>query len=207
MNTSSYFISLNHKNNLIFRGPLPFNNSLIHTAIQATMCSRSANVSCYYCQQHPLRMDPEKFQELSLLPLPLLDATKEHYRPFTELYGDQPSEKDRPSMQQSGDQDAIEADTKHKALFNSSKVWGILHCQECLKPRCVYAVRKLGLNEKVLLDTVEESKTYCCSCAIFPPSSALGDTVVVRQNIGCSNPIEVQYTGVFSTGLLLLWCY
>ena len=43
------------------------------------------------------------------------------------------------------------------------------------------------------MDTVEESKTYCCGCAIFPPSSALVETVVVRQNIGCSNPIKAQY--------------
>ena len=85
-----------------------------HYVFQIRKC---LHPSCYYCQQHPLRMDPEKFQDLSLLPLPLLDATKEHYRPFTELYGDQPSEKDRPSMQQSGDQDAIEAGTKYKALL------------------------------------------------------------------------------------------
>ena len=115
---------------------------------------------CYYCQQHSIRMDPVKFQEVLMLPLPLLDDTKEHYCPFSELYGDQPSENDRPSLQPSGDPDALDADAKHKPLFTSSKVWSILHCQDCLKPRCVYAVRKLGLNDKVLVDTINEVKTY-----------------------------------------------
>ena len=87
-------------------------------------------------------MDPEKYKELHLLPLPLLDVTKEHYCP---------SEKDRPSLNQAGDSAAIEADTKHKAILNSNKVRAILHCQECFKPRCVYAARKLGTNEKLLL--------------------------------------------------------
>ena len=77
-------------------------------------------------------MDLEKFKELSLLPLPVLDATKEHYCPFEELYGSEPTGKDQPSLQQSGDPEAVEADAKHKALFNSSKVWAVLNCQECL---------------------------------------------------------------------------
>ena len=161
-----------------------------HYVFQIRKC---LDPSCYYCVQHPVRMDLEKFKELSLLPLPLLDTTKEHYRPFEELNGSEPTEKDRPSLQQSGDPEAVEADTKHKLLFNSSKVRAILNCQECFKPRCVYSARKLSLNEKVLLDVVVEDKTYTCRAAVFPPSSPLADTVVVRQNIGCPNPMEAQY--------------
>ena len=161
-----------------------------HYVFQIRKC---LDPSCYYCVQHPVRMDLEKFKELSLLPLPLLDTTKEHYRPFEELNGSEPTEKDRPSLQQSGDPEAVEADTKHKLLFNSSKVRAILNCQECFKPRCVYSARKLSLNEKVLLDVVVEDKTYTCGAAVFPPSSPLADTVVVRQNIGCPNPMEAQY--------------
>ena len=128
-------------------------------------------------------MDPAKFQELLMLPLPLLDDTKEHYRPFTELYSCQPSEQDCPSLQPSGDSDAIDANAKHKMLFNSSKVRSSLHCQECFKPKCVYAARKHGLNEKVLVDTVNEVKTYTCGSALFLQSSALVDTVFLDRTL------------------------
>ena len=49
-----------------------------------------------------------------------------------------------------------------------------------------------SLNEKVLLDVVVEDKTYTCGAAAFTPSSPLAETVVVRQNIGCTNPMETQ---------------
>ena len=159
-----------------------------HYVFQIRKC---LDPSCYYCQQHPIRVDPEKIMELSFLPLPLLDVTKEHYSSFTDLCGSQPSEKDRPSLQQSGDPDAIDADAKHKHLFYSSKVRGTLHCQECFKPRCVYSARKLGRDERVLIERVDEEKTYSCGSALF--HSILVDTVVVRQNIGCTNPIETEY--------------
>ena len=100
-----------------------------HYVFQIRKC---LDQSCY-CVPHPVRMDLEKFKELSLLPLPLLE---EHYRPFEELYGSEPTGRDRPLLLQSGDPEAIDADTKHKALLNSSKVQAILNCQE---PRCVYS--------------------------------------------------------------------
>lgn len=43
---------------------------------------------------------------------------------------------------------------------------------ESVSPRCVYSSQKL---------------------AIFTPSSELMDTIVVRQNISCVNPVETQY--------------
>ncbi len=137
--------------------------------------------------------DPEIFEKLSFLPLPVLNSSKEHYVPSVDLYCKPPDEKDRPSLQPTGDVDAIEADARHKALFNSSKVRSIVPCQECFKPRCVYSVRKLVWNELVLLKSVIEEKIYTCGSAIFTPASQLMDTVVVRQNIGCINPVETQY--------------
>ena len=53
-----------------------------HYVFQIRKC---LDPSCYYCLQHPVKMDKEKFRELSLLPLPLLDNTKEHYHPTTLL--------------------------------------------------------------------------------------------------------------------------
>ena len=67
-------------------------------------------------------MDSEKSHKLSLFPLPLLTDTKKPYRSFAEFYGSQPSEKDPPSLQQSGDPDAIEAGTKHKESSEQSSL-------------------------------------------------------------------------------------
>ena len=70
--------------------------------------------------------------------LPVLDTSEEHYRPFSELYGGQPSKNNRPSGQISGDADAVESNMKHKPLFISGKVQCTLHCSEWYKPTCVY---------------------------------------------------------------------
>ena len=67
------------------------------------------------------------------------DISKEHYLPFGELYGLPPVDKHRPSLQPTGDVDAIEADKKHKVLFNITKVHSVVHCEECFKPRCIYS--------------------------------------------------------------------
>ena len=42
-------------------------------------------------------MDSEIFSSVSFLLLPLLDSTKEHFSPFSEVYGKPLSDKDRPS--------------------------------------------------------------------------------------------------------------
>ena len=105
--------------------PKKFLDTHCHSSHYVFQIRKCLDPSCY-CVQHPVRMDLEKFKELSFLPLPLLDTTKEHYCRFEELYGSEPTGKGRPSLQQSGDPEAVEADTKHKALLNSSKVrvWG-----------------------------------------------------------------------------------
>ena len=128
-------------------------------------------------------MDPEEFQKLSFLPLPLLTSSKDHYLPFSDLYGSIPSEKDRPSSQHVGDVNAIEADSKQKILFNSSKVHTVIHCQECFKPRCVFSTRKLEWSKRVLLIEVTEDQLYTTFHSRLT-------CIVVQQYIGCSNPME-----------------
>ena len=111
-------------------------------------------------------------------------------------------------MQPTGDADAIEADMKHKALFNSSKVRSIMHCQECFKPKCVYSSRKLNWNETVLLKSVTEEKLYTCGSAVFQPTSEVVDTIVVRQNVSCTDPVETQYftATLVSFSLVCYYC-
>ena len=86
-----------------------------------------------------------------------------------------------------------EDDAKKKHLFNSSKVRGVIHCQECFKPRCVYSSQKLQWNERVLLKDVTNEKLYTYGSSLFITDSLVVETIVVRQNIGCRNPMESQY--------------
>lgn len=81
---------------------------------------------------------------------------------------------------------------KRPSLLNSS-IHVLRAILKCFNPRGVYSARKLSLHEKVSLDIVVEDKGYTCGVAMFPLSSRLADTVVVRQNIGCANPMETRY--------------
>ncbi len=84
----------------------------------------------------------------------------------------------------------------------------VIVCGECTKPRCVYARSKLCRAESVAVENVKDSHLYTCGSSIFPPSSEYYDSIVLRENITCSDPIELQY---FSSTLvhyppLCYWC-
>ena len=67
---------------------------------------------------------------------------KDHcnYKKFEELYGQLPSEVDRPSLAASSvTSEAKEADKENKKLMIAAKVRDIIVCIDCKKPRCVYS--------------------------------------------------------------------
>lgn len=125
--------------------------------------------------------------------MPILDSAKEHYQPFDSVYGKDASERDRPSLKGNWDDDAVAADATNKDLFNAAKVRDVILCQECYKPRCIFAKGKLSLVEKFRVEGVKESHFFTCGCALFPPSSSFYGTIVVRQKISCTAPMEAQY--------------
>ena len=51
------------------------------------------------------------------------------------------------------------------------------------------------LSSEVLseVECIRESHLYTCSASLFPEDAALVNSVVVRQAIVCSSPIEAQY--------------
>jgi len=75
------------------------------------------NDSCLHCAHHPVHMTAEEFKALCFLPLPLLDSKKESYLPFSEMYGQKPSDKDQPSKGLYSFQEAKELDTKRKIFI------------------------------------------------------------------------------------------
>ena len=65
-----------------------------HCMFQVKKCADSA---CYYCGKHPARLPRDIFTGLQFVPLPLLNSSKDHYKKFSDRYGEIPSDKDRPS--------------------------------------------------------------------------------------------------------------
>ena len=93
----------------------------------------------------------------------------------------------------------------HPQNHHSSRSWpyprvhfeeyksAVITCGECQKPRCVYAASKLTREQKVLVQQVVESQVYTCGSTLFPPNSSLHDTVIVKQNCTCADPMEASY--------------
>ena len=54
--------------------------------------------TCSYCCQHPVRLPQSEFNRVNFVLLPLMNTSKDHCKKFEELYGQLPSEVDRPSL-------------------------------------------------------------------------------------------------------------
>ena len=101
--------------------------------------------------------------------------------------------KDQPSSKASANEEATEVDRAHKAVLKNTKVRKVIVCGECHKPRCIYAASKLNREQEVLVQQVVESQTFTCGSTVFPPSTPLHDTIIVRQNCSCADPMEAAY--------------
>ena len=66
-----------------------------HYAFQLKKCCID---SCAYCSVHPIQMPQNQFEHFSYLPMPRLDVSGPHFKPFTEVYVQVPNEADRPSL-------------------------------------------------------------------------------------------------------------
>ena len=53
-----------------------------HISQYAFQIKKCKDESCYYCIGKPVQMSAEVFESLHFLPLPRLDSTKKHYKPF-----------------------------------------------------------------------------------------------------------------------------
>ena len=123
------------------------------------------------------------------LPLPLLHPTnKDHYRPFSDVYGQLPSNLDQPSLKVTKEIHN-EIDHQRKSLLVAGKVRGVITCGECCKPRCIYAKTRLSEDQQVELQRIRESDICNCVSSLFLSN----DCIVVREGLLCSSVIETQY--------------
>ena len=169
-----------------------FMESHSHRTCYAVQLHKCALDTCAYCSNHPVHMPLEEFNTLSYLPLPILDASRRHYKPFNDVYGQLPTERDTPSLVSTKEVDGDEVDKANRKLLSSSgRVRAALTCGECFKPRCVYAEATLSRKEKDMLCELERS--YTCGSILFPPTSPYHSSIVTRANLTCRDFVEAQY--------------
>ena len=60
-------------------------------------------------------------------------------------------------------------------------------------PQTTLCLCKLSHSEFDALTRVKDSKLYTCGSALFPPGSVVADTIVVKEALSCTSPIERQY--------------
>ena len=99
-----------------------------HYMFQVKKCSDSV---CYYCAQHPVRLPQDIFTGFQFVPLPLLNSSKDHYKKFSDLYGEISSDKDRSSRTPVPSEEEKQVDRGRKSLLMCGKVRGCLACSEC----------------------------------------------------------------------------
>ena len=66
-------------------------------------------------------------------------------------------------------------------------------CNECRKPRCVYAERALTNREHRELKGIVRKYDFVCGCSITPDVSFLSGTVFTRLELSCQSPLEWPY--------------
>ena len=84
-----------------------------HSSNYVYQLKECTNQDSYYCKEHPIRLPSEVFSKLSFLPLPLFDASKEHYVNFEKLYGQIPDECGRLTYVPVPSEEAKEKDRSH----------------------------------------------------------------------------------------------
>ena len=66
-------------------------------------------------------------------------------------------------------------------------------CTECLKPRCIYSIRRLKQDEFQMLGSVKEDILYVCGSVLFVETTALANICCVEPNVNCNSEISHHY--------------
>ena len=171
--------------------------------------------SCTICR--PPRLPAEVFRDVHFLPHPEPDTSKEHYKPFEQLYGTSTSERFCPSL-------GMRGNSGHGLPFSPSaqtarNVKRVVTCSDCSRPRVLYAAKKLDDSDNAMLAKHLEESDYTCGSSLqdladesesTAESDGSGVTIAnvlarvyVRLNLTCSDAIEVPY---FSSGVFPRVC-
>ncbi|CAH1269408.1 Hypp4174 [Branchiostoma lanceolatum] len=141
---------------------------------------------CQHCKRP--RLPAEVFSQLKEFPDPMLDNTGEHYRPFTEVYGSETTEADRPSLK-------VSRTTGHGMPFSptAENTRAVVLCLDCNKPRTVHSQRALSVQQRDQLEQLREEAMYTCGVPWAPEAHPLGDICFVSRGLACSTPVDFHY--------------
>ena len=114
------------------------------------------------------------------------DGTNDHYKSFDQLYGTETTEKYRPSLNQGEDREGLEENKKHIDVLKQAKVRGAVECAECDKPRLVYSMTTMNMDQMNAMQRVKDENSYRCG-------EALPCSLVARRSLTCESPIEIHY--------------
>ena len=147
--------------------------------------------TCRYCSEHPVRLNEDVFDSLQFIPAPLLDASREHFQTFEQVYGSTVTEKDRPSLKYS--LELIDEDKLHKDVLVGQKVRAVVKCALCDKPRCLYSNSKFNTVVERNVKEIIKDGEYACGGSFVDDENYLRHSVVARRQLTCSSPLETTY--------------
>lgn len=148
---------------------------------------------------------------LEWLPDPVLDTSKEHYKPYSEVRGQDTNDHDRPSykapeskgnsnikgaakLKQNKEVGTACLDTEVDAsMFTAQNARFIAECVECKKPRVIYSKNKLTERQQMQLIILLTEHDYTCGCFVTVPGNSLHNKVHVRLGITCGTPVELAF--------------
>ena len=160
--------------------------------------------SCGICS--PPRLPPAVYQDLHYLPDPILsDSEDGHYKSFDKMYGQQTTEKDRPSAKR-----AKETGSHCFTVKNVKNANLMLQCEECELWLLIYSEAKLTQVQKSSLqDGLWDSVFTCGSSIEGLELEGIVNVNVYTRPLNCYDPVEKQYYSAgytFLSRLLLEVC-
>ena len=157
-----------------------------HYSFQVKKCGIP---TCNICK--PVRMNADIFSTLHYIP-DLIPDSDEHYKCFSDVYGQKNSEEYRPSLQ------ATRKNAKQSLGFtpcqqHALNVGLFVQCEECDMWRFLFSKNKLNYPEVVELGKIIDDVSYTCGVS-FSDLELPGrlKNVCVRDH-KCRDPIEKLY--------------
>ena len=78
-------------------------------------------------------------------------------------------------------------------ILFTAKARSFVACCECQKRRVIYSNSRLSHAQETALAILKENRLYVCGDTLFPDGHEETDCIIVREGIGCEDPIEVPY--------------
>jgi len=166
---------------------------------------KCGNIECCSATTTPAEL-------LEWLPDPILEPSKDHYKSFNDVKGQETTDSDRPSYkapQTKGTSNIKGAAKLNKntsfhanacldndvsaSLFTAQNARSTADCVECKKPRVLYCKHKLTERQQIQLICMVSENDYTCGSFVTEPGSSLHNKVHVRLGLTCETPVELAF--------------